>query len=185
MLAHVWNELEHDLAYKPLSGELSEEERDLLVNLGHHVRSGDGFIEALLDARDRRLKQNEGEFIDQWDFVARMRERFAEVPDFGTHSGQLYDELLSCGYRSPQDIEEGLLQDGSGADELEELRAHLAERGDEVVRLDARTSDVLLMPFLDRHVDEVLERHPGGRGRGRPPRIASAARRFKDWRAAA
>lgn len=188
LLAHVWNELEHDLAYKPLTGELSDQEKASLLDLGHLVRAGDGLIRTLLDATDRRLKQNEGKFADQWDFVARMREWFPDARDFGTHSGQLYEELLGCGYNSPQAIEEALL--GHAEDTatraqqaLVAFETYLTDRGDDVVRIDTRSSDVLLMPFLERHADEVLERHPAGRGRGRPPRIASAARRYKDWKA--
>src|SRR5262249_49743103 len=41
MMAHVWNEIEHDLGYKPLTGSLSEQERSLLVSLGFAVRQGD------------------------------------------------------------------------------------------------------------------------------------------------
>jgi ppGpp synthetase/RelA/SpoT-type nucleotidyltranferase len=185
LLAHVWNEIEHDRVYKPLTGELSDDERAALAQLGHLVRAGDGAITTLLDATDRRLKQNEGRFLDQWDFVARMRDRFPDARDFGTHSGPLYEELVGCGYDSPQEVEDGLLDgdaDGSAARRaLEDLQAYLAERGDDVVRLDARTSDVLLMPFLARHAGDVLRRHPAGRGRGRPPRIASVARRYVDW----
>jgi len=33
--------------------------------------------------------------------------------------------------------------------------------------------------LLDTHSDQVLDQHPMGRGRGRPPRIASFAHRFK------
>lgn len=190
MLAHVWNELEHDRVYKPLTGELSEDERDALVQLGHLVRAGDGAISTLLDATERRLKQNEGEFADQWDFVARMRDRFPVARDFGTHSGQLYEELVGCGYGSPREIEDGLLGgdcDAAAAralEALEGLQAYLTERGDDAVRLDARSSDVLLMAFLERHAGDVLDRHPAGRGRGRPPRIASVARRYRDWQGA-
>jgi ppGpp synthetase/RelA/SpoT-type nucleotidyltranferase len=34
MMAHVWNEIEHDIGYKP-TGELSALERTALVNIGH------------------------------------------------------------------------------------------------------------------------------------------------------
>ena len=38
MMAHVWNEIEHDLGYKPVTGSLSDQERNFLVMLGHAVR---------------------------------------------------------------------------------------------------------------------------------------------------
>ena len=34
MMAHVWNEIEHDLGYKPVTGSLSEQEYNLLKSLG-------------------------------------------------------------------------------------------------------------------------------------------------------
>lgn len=186
LLAHVWNELEHDLIYKPRSGDLSPEEREALVNLGHQVRAGDGIIKALLDATDRRRKQQEGPFVDQWDFVSRVRDLFPAAAEFGQHSLQLLEELRAVGIDTPQLVDERLLGDDAeasrarGRNLLDRLGAAMEERGDEVVRLDVDTSDVLLMLFLEQHADSVLARHPGGRGRGRPSRIASAARRFKE-----
>jgi len=48
MLAHVWNEIEHDLAYKP-SDDLSDSERDLLKALGHQTLAGDLIISQLIE----------------------------------------------------------------------------------------------------------------------------------------
>jgi ppGpp synthetase/RelA/SpoT-type nucleotidyltranferase len=41
MMAHVWNEIEHDLGYKPAAGVLSDEEKNFLVTLGQSVRACD------------------------------------------------------------------------------------------------------------------------------------------------
>jgi ppGpp synthetase/RelA/SpoT-type nucleotidyltranferase len=191
LLAHVWNELEHDLVYKGLTGEVSEEEQAALTGLGYLVRAGDGMIGTLLQATDRRLADVQGKFRDQWDFVARMRGRFPASKEFGTHSGQLLEELVASGLDTPQAIDEQLLTDGADASAeraselVENLRDFLRERGDEVVRLDERTSDPLLLLYLEQHADEVLVRHPAGPGRGRPSRISSAARRFKDYKTGA
>jgi hypothetical protein len=180
-LAHVWNEIEHDLGYKPLSGELSEGEKRALDTLGNLTQAGDGTIVNLLEATDARLAANEGEFKDQWDFVARARRFFPAANDFGAHSGQLFTELLAEGLDTPLKLEERLLQASDSAargyELLDAFAAHIA--GDDVVRrVDAASSDPLLMLFLDQFAQAVLERHPGGRGKGRPPRIASIARRF-------
>lgn len=37
MMAHVWNEIEHDIGYKP-TGDLSPVEKETLVNIGHLTR---------------------------------------------------------------------------------------------------------------------------------------------------
>jgi ppGpp synthetase/RelA/SpoT-type nucleotidyltranferase len=183
LLAHVWNELDHDLAYKPLTGDLSEQEIRALDALGDLTRAGDKLVVGLLEATDARLAENQGKFEDQWDFVARARRFFPDASDFGTHSGQLFNELLAEGLDTPQKLEDALLQGDAvnhAYELLERFQQHL--EGDEVVRrVEAASSDPLLMLLLEKRADEVLARHPGGRGRGRPPRIASVARRFKDF----
>ncbi len=184
LLAHVWNELEHDLEYKPQSGDLSDEEKRALEALGNLTRAGDNIIVNLLEATDTRLAANQGEFKDQWDFVARARRFFPNASDFGAHSGQLFTDLLEEGLDNPQKIEEALLPEGAVAhayDLLSDFQQHL--EGDEVVRrVEPDSSDPLLMLYIERYGDRVLERHPGGRGMGRPPRIASVARRFIEMR---
>jgi ppGpp synthetase/RelA/SpoT-type nucleotidyltranferase len=188
LLAHVWNEIEHDLNYKPLSGELSAGEDRALDALGSLTRAGDSTIVNLLEATDARLAANEGEFKDQWDFVARARRFFPDADDFGAHSGQLFAELLAEGLDTPLKIKENLLPDAEAPARAYETLTAFQEylEGDEVVRrVEPSSSDPLLMLFLEHHAQNVLERHPGGRGKGRPPRIASIARRFIEMQEAA
>src|SRR5262245_25904396 len=73
MMAHVWNEIEHDLGYKPTTGALSEQERNFLVMLGQSVRVGDGTIASLFAETERRQREQGGAFADVYDFVARLR----------------------------------------------------------------------------------------------------------------
>jgi ppGpp synthetase/RelA/SpoT-type nucleotidyltranferase len=181
LLAHVWNEIEHDMGYKPVSGDLSVGERRTLDALGNLTRAGDTTIVTLLEATDARLAANEGEFKDTWDFVARARRFFPEANDFGAHSGQLFDELLAEGVDTPDKLKQQLVPDANAVKRAYELLAAFQEHlgGDDVVRrVEASSSDPLLMLLLEKHASDVLTRHPGGRGRGRPPRIASVARRF-------
>jgi len=55
MMAHVWNEIEHDLGYKPFPGSLSPFERDQLNHLSVMVRIANGIISQLLAATGQRL----------------------------------------------------------------------------------------------------------------------------------
>jgi ppGpp synthetase/RelA/SpoT-type nucleotidyltranferase len=181
LLAHVWNEIEHDLGYKPLTGELSAEEEQALESLGQITQGGDGIINGLLMANERRLAQTQGEFLDVHDFVVRMRDSLSDVPDFSANSGQLYEELLALGLNTPGRIAEALFGEDPSQTSLElaeRLKHHLEERQDEVVSVDPGSSDRLLMLLLLDRAQAVIERHPAGRGQGRPPRIASVARRF-------
>ena len=51
MMAHVWNEIEHDIGYKP-TGQLSDIEKILLIHIGDLTRNGDRMISDLLAAMD-------------------------------------------------------------------------------------------------------------------------------------
>ncbi len=53
LLAHVFNELEHDLRYKPLSGDLSNKENALLNAVARQLEVGDTLINLVLEARQR------------------------------------------------------------------------------------------------------------------------------------
>lgn len=61
MLAHVWNEIEHDTIYKEKSGKLSTEETRAINSLGLLTQTGDNIIQSLLASRDIRAKK---EFLD-------------------------------------------------------------------------------------------------------------------------
>ncbi|WP_421477825.1 hypothetical protein [Agrobacterium tumefaciens] len=54
MLAHVWNEIEHDIVYKGDKTVLNEEERSALESLGLLTKSGDNIIVSLINANVRR-----------------------------------------------------------------------------------------------------------------------------------
>ena len=183
LLAHVWNEIEHDLTYKPETGQLSSKEKELLEEIGHLTTAGDTAVLHLFEATDERRKKLEGTFEDVYDFVARMRESFPGVKQFSTNVGELFDEVQHSELDTPARLREELLsEDGAvaqGKSLLESLKQSMGP--DELVDIDPDpdTSDILLMLLLGKRVDEVLENHPMGRGKGRPLRIARIASRFK------
>jgi ppGpp synthetase/RelA/SpoT-type nucleotidyltranferase len=57
MLAHVWNEIEHDTIYKTKTGDLSPEEIQAIHSLGLLTQTGDNIIQSLLSSRDIREKK--------------------------------------------------------------------------------------------------------------------------------
>ena len=73
LLAYVFNEIEHDLQYKPLSGELSEAEKEYIDQLGLLTKAGELTIKRLLSETDERLSKKTGKFNEVYEFVARMR----------------------------------------------------------------------------------------------------------------
>lgn len=185
MLAHVWNELEHDLVYKPTTGDLSTRERESLSILGNITLSGDLVIKQLFDANAERVKQaqdNATPFQDVYDFVARMRDDFPTCTQFGNNAGQLCEDLIALNVNTPALVRAQFLTAGY-ADKsvtlLNQLIAYVQAQHDAAVTVEPLSSDALLVLVLDSRIDDILNLHPMGRGRGRPPRIASFATRFK------
>ncbi len=186
LLAHVWNEVEHDLGYKPTTGSLSVRERDSLDLLGHLTVSGDTAIKQLFDATDERLAQTKSQFHDVFDFVARLRKRFPASTEFGQNAGQLFDELVALGLNTPDSIESTFLIanfEERGRSLVDEYTKYVEDCGDAITELDAASSDPFLMLVLEKRADTIYERHPTGRGQGRPPRIVSVAKRFLEMQA--
>ncbi len=187
LLAHVWNEIEHNLVYKAASGPPSDEEMEFLAALGALTREGDEVLNALIAATRRRLAGRTGGFTDTFDFVARMRERFPMAHNFEMHALALLGELRAFGFTTPEKVEEHLM-DGDylrrSAELFESFRAHQLRTDDWGVVLDPGSSDHLLVLLLSRKAPEVLRRHQSDKPRGRLPRIARLARRFAEMAAA-
>ncbi len=188
MLAHVWNEIEHDLAYKPLSGAPSEDEADILRAIGQMLVAGDVLINLLLEANHRRIAQVSGVFTDDFDFVVRTRPLFPQAGAFHLHAPALLPELRRLGYDSLDRIQAGLLEDepperiDTG---LARLGEYLREAGETRFSPDPQSSDRLLLPLLERHADELVD--PDNvrahlPGEGRIPALAEAWLRACDQR---
>lgn len=187
MLAHVWNEIEHNLRYKQLSGSLSADEQELIQQLGHLTIAGDTTIRLLIAAVDKRQQSHQGEFTDTFDFVARLRDRYPALTEFGRHAQQLYEESRARGLHSPARVEALF-----AGERIEDLQAAVdgfnqwlqSNGGREPGYLARNGADVLLMALLRDSSQEIVDRHPAGRGQGRPPRIAWLARRYLAMRGA-
>ncbi|MGE5677646.1 MAG: GTP pyrophosphokinase [Pseudomonadota bacterium] len=74
-LMHAWAEVEHDLAYKPQIGRLSEEEFNILDELNGLVLSGEIALERLQKAFKHRIATNEQQFNNHYELAALIRER--------------------------------------------------------------------------------------------------------------
>jgi ppGpp synthetase/RelA/SpoT-type nucleotidyltranferase len=166
MMAHVWNEIEHDLGYKPAAGALSDQERNFLVMLGQSVRMGDGTIASLFAETERRQREQGGAFADVYDFVARLRGSFPGV-DFGRNAGALFESLQPIRLVNPDSIRrllslrEPMTEAGRVA--LEAFSRRLQAQGDLRFVLDPDSSDlllVLLLPKIGRHLTSPLADAP-------------------------
>ena len=153
MMAHVWNEIEHDLGYKPVTGSLSDQEHSLLVSLGFAVRQGDITIGNLFAETERRQQLHGGAFTDVYDFVARVRGWFPEV-DFGRHAGPLYEALQPVRLASPESIRKQIAapepMTAAAQQALDDFVSKLSARGDTRFNLDRNSSDLLLVLLLPK-----------------------------------
>jgi hypothetical protein len=101
--------------------------------------------------------------------------------------GTGFEDLVELGFDTPEKIQAQFLTEGyaeRATGILEGFNQYLQQNDDNAVVVEASSSDVLLGLLLDTHTEQVLEKHPMGRGYGRPPRIASFATRFKSMRQA-
>ena len=187
LLAHVFNEIEHDLQYKPLTGQLSSSEKEFVNQLGLLTKAGDITIKRLLEEADNRLKERTGPFADVYDFIARMREEMG-LASFASNAGQLFEELTQLELMTPEAITQAVrVREGESLSiasrrEFDSLKLFMQNEQRQADLLEDGSSDVLLVGLLSTCLDRVLRNHPMGRGAGRPSRlaqIASAYRRMK------
>lgn len=182
MMAHVWNEIEHDIGYKADGTGPNDSEVSFLKQLGLMVRMGDEVISQLLNAHAKRLGEGKGEFNDPHDFVARVRDNYA-AKDFATNSGQLYDLLVRLNITSPAALQAkvGAMGQEAAVNTIDAFNAYVQQGNFPCPQLDSDTSDVLLAQLLEGHCDQIIESHKGrvGKGKGAPTRLYRIASRYR------
>lgn len=184
MMAHVWNEIEHDIGYKPEGKGPSDLEQNLLVMLGHNVRSGDVMISQLLAANEARADEPDSAFQDVHDFVARVRTNY-EVRDFSKHSGQLFEQICSLSLTDPEALTRSIEAHNQNfaSQRISAFNTYLARKGDINIGLDSQSSDIVLVQLFEKELPQIIASHKGrvGRGRGRPSRLYRLARHYQDF----
>ncbi|MET8232234.1 RelA/SpoT domain-containing protein [Micromonospora sp. NPDC005298] len=75
VLMHAWSEVEHDLVYKPLAGELSEDELAILDQLNGLVLAGEIALERLQKAGERRVAHSGRTFVNHYDLAVHLLSR--------------------------------------------------------------------------------------------------------------
>jgi ppGpp synthetase/RelA/SpoT-type nucleotidyltranferase len=72
VLMHAWSEVEHDLVYKPLQGNLSAEEYAILDELNGLVLSGEIALERLQRAGEVRVSTHGRQYANHYDLAASL-----------------------------------------------------------------------------------------------------------------
>lgn len=111
VLMHAWSEVEHDLVYKPLQGELSVEEYSILDELNGLVLSGEIALERLQRAGEQRASTQGREFSNHYDLAASLielaRAALGEATVTEAAMGRvdtLFDLLKSLGLNRPETL---------------------------------------------------------------------------------
>jgi ppGpp synthetase/RelA/SpoT-type nucleotidyltranferase len=78
VLMHAWAEVEHDLVYKPLSGELSEEEYQILDELNGLVLAGEIALERLQKAAKNRISETGKQFNNHYELSSYLYDSLKE-----------------------------------------------------------------------------------------------------------
>lgn len=183
MMAHVWNEIEHDIAYKPEGSGPETVEKGLLASLGHLTCSGDAIITRLLEATELRLEQQTGDFVDVHDFVARLRGSFPEL-ELSINAGIAFEIAQLLKLSNP-----GRVFEAAGAvrtdiasvrKRLHDFNVYLQNLGSSELQLNGRSADVLSVALLDRNTPAVAAAVEDRKG-SRPTKAAGLARRYRDF----
>ncbi len=184
MMAHVWNEIEHDIGYKPEGEGPSDAELGLLEALGHLTRAGDAAITRLLAANIARMAVQTGDFSDTHDFVARMRTHFPAA-DLSVNAGPVFEAATLLALTSAEKIDQatdGLAFNVEAAQRaITEFNVFLEQGGRSDLGLNAASADLVLISLLKIGAPKILEAlAPEGRA-ARTGRLNALARAYREF----
>ena len=111
VLMHAWSEVEHDLVYKPLQGQLSEDEYAILDELNGLVLAGEIALERLQRAGDLRVSAHDREYTNHYDLASSLvemaREKLAGLNIHDAVIGRvdlLFHLLREVGMNTPEQL---------------------------------------------------------------------------------
>lgn len=184
MMAHVWNEIEHDIGYKPEGEGPSDAERGLLETLGHLARAGDAAITRLLAANISRMTQQTGNFTDVHDFVARLRSVFPKA-DMSVNAGTAFDELSALDLTSLDEMRAALgdevLDPAVAAQRIAAFNAELLRQDSAELILNPASADLVTIGLLHARSTDIVKRAAArsGASGSRLHQLATAFETFK------
>lgn len=110
VLMHAWSEVEHDLVYKPLQGQLSSDEYAILDELNGLVLAGEIALERLQRAGDVRVAHDR-EYTNHYDLASSLVEMAREkLTGLNIHDAAigrvdlLFQLLLELGLNTPDQL---------------------------------------------------------------------------------
>lgn len=76
VLMHAWSEVEHDLVYKPISGEISREEHEILDQINGLVSVGEMALESLQASGKKRLTDSDKAFRNHYEIASYIVDHY-------------------------------------------------------------------------------------------------------------
>lgn len=89
VLMHAWSEVEHDLVYKPLQGQLSEDEYAILDELNGLVLAGEIALERLQRAVESRVAREGSPFASHFELASFLLRSAAPILKAGANESAL------------------------------------------------------------------------------------------------
>ena len=185
MMAHVWNEIEHDIGYKNHADKLSLSEQRMLDALAQLVRSGDQIISELVEANDQRQRSFNESMASVAGFSQFVAQRLPYVK-VDKNIGQLHAIIRAI----PMDIKDFLVDcieplcSAAGRRQvtkwIEDYNGRLMPEDGTLYVLDATNTDLLLAQLIKRHASTIVAALPAGRGKGAPSRARRIAIRYAE-----
>jgi ppGpp synthetase/RelA/SpoT-type nucleotidyltranferase len=81
VLMHAWAEVEHDLVYKPMTGDLSEDEHAILDELNGLVLAGEIALERLQRAGEARVAESDRKIVNHYDLAVHLLSAAEDITD--------------------------------------------------------------------------------------------------------
>jgi ppGpp synthetase/RelA/SpoT-type nucleotidyltranferase len=81
VLMHAWSEVEHDLDYKPLAGNLSDDEYGILDLLNGLVMTGEIALERLQKAGEARVASSGRKIANHYDLAVHLLSAAGDITD--------------------------------------------------------------------------------------------------------
>lgn len=173
MLAHVWNEVEHDIGYKQSEGKLSEGEKTSLESLGMLTKAGDNIIANLIEENEQRKRsyhnqktkirnaEQLGKFL--CDYYGKFKVGKNSI-DFERNSLATFNALEHIDHLFPYQIKDIIspkrLQDAYL--KCRDLAGYMERRDVMKNRVDPLSCDVVLITLLVTYSEELTERDKHG-----------------------
>lgn len=187
MLAHVWNEIEHDIGYKTSDGELSYAEKTALESIGMLTKAGDNIISHLIDEnvlRKKKFRNLQRRITNKQDLEKFLQNYYGDFKlgkssiKFNENSKSLFNALVDLDYLLPEQIiailtPKQIIECFSLS---KGLASYMKSKALTSGLIDPHSCDALFIVLLKNEKEKLTSRSRHGKSRG-----MTIGRNYEDW----